>query len=88
MTDLPHSRMYEHVDPALVGNVRNFPISSQSGRAAMVHVLAKEGIHVDADSPRLGEFLELVKAKETAGYSYDEAHASFVLLALRFFGTP
>jgi len=69
---------YEHVLPDLVGNKRVIPVSSQSGRSNMVANLAIEG-----EQPDLTRLLQDVKAREFQGYSYDDAPASFELLALR-----
>jgi 2-isopropylmalate synthase len=70
----PHT--YEHVPPEAVGNKRTMPVSSQSGRANVAANLAGE----KGDLTRL---LQDVKRREFEGYSYDDAAASFELLALR-----
>ncbi len=70
----PHT--YEHVPPEAVGNKRTMPVSAQSGRA---NVAANLG----ADKGDLTRLLEDVKRREFEGYSYDDAAASFELLALR-----
>jgi 2-isopropylmalate synthase len=69
---------YEHVAPESVGNKRVIPVSSQSGRSNMVANLSIEG-----EQPDLARLLSDVKAREFQGYSYDDAAASFELLALR-----
>ena len=70
----PHT--YEHVPPESVGNKRTMPVSAQSGRANVAASVGTEG----ADLSRL---LQDVKRREFEGYSYDDAAASFELLALR-----
>jgi len=67
---------YEHVPPEAVGNKRTMPVSAQSGRA---NVAANLG----ADGGDLTRLLQDVKRREFEGYSYDDAAASFELLALR-----
>ena len=76
-------RSYEHLDPALVGNRRHVVVSDQAGRANILARFREIGIEVDADDPKLGELVELVKAREHDGYTYDGAEASFELLARR-----
>ncbi|MGR3572112.1 citramalate synthase [Brevirhabdus sp.] len=77
---------YEHVDPALVGNMRDIPMSNQAGQSNLRRRLAEAGIEVAADDPRLAAILEDIKAREDQGYAYDTAQASFELLARRALG--
>ena len=72
---------YEHIDPALVGNVRVIPMSNQAGQSNLRARLAAAGIEVDPKDPRLGRILEIVKEREDQGYAYDGAQASFELVA-------
>jgi 2-isopropylmalate synthase len=69
---------YEHVPPESVGNKRSMPVSAQSGRANVA-----ANLNIDADKPDLARLLQDVKHREFEGYSYDDAAASFELLALR-----
>jgi 2-isopropylmalate synthase len=69
---------YEHVPPESVGNKRSMPVSAQSGRANVAANLNLEG-----GKPDLARLLQDVKHREFEGYSYDDAAASFELLALR-----
>ncbi len=77
---------YEHVDPALVGNARIIPMSNQAGQSNLRRRLAEAGIEVKKDDPALARILESVKQRESQGYSYDGAQASFELLARRELG--
>jgi len=72
---------YEHVPPESVGNKRSMPVSAQAGRANVAVQMA--GLAADGDKPDLGRLLQDVKRREFEGYSYDDAQASFELLALR-----
>jgi 2-isopropylmalate synthase len=83
---LKNPATYEHVDPALVGNDRIIPMSNQAGQSNLRARLADAGIAVSRDDPALGRILDLVKAREDAGYAYDGAQASFELLALAELG--
>ena len=83
---LKNPATYEHVDPALVGNERIIPMSNQAGQSNLRARLAEAGIEVGRDDPALARILDLVKAREDAGYAYDGAQASFELLALAELG--
>ena len=72
---------YEHIDPAVVGNERVIPMSNQAGQSNLRKRLADAGLEVAKGDPALGRILERIKRRETDGYSYDTAQASFELLA-------
>jgi 2-isopropylmalate synthase len=72
---------YEHVPPEAVGNKRSMPVSAQAGRANVAIQLA--GLTANGEKPDLARLLQDVKHREFEGYSYDDAQASFELLALR-----
>ncbi len=77
---------YEHVEPKVVGNARFIPMSNQAGQSNLRQRLAKAGIVVAGDDPRLAGILSEVKAREDRGYAYDSAAASFELLAREMLG--
>ena len=79
-------RTYEHVAPEAVGNRRHVLVSDQAGRASVLARLADAGIEVEASDPRIGPLIEQMKTRESLGYAYDGAEASFELMALRTFG--
>ena len=82
-------RTYEHVAPESVGNTRAILVSDQAGKSNLVAQLARLGVKVAADDPRLSRLLDLVKEKEAQGYAYEAADASFELLARSVLGeTP
>ncbi|WP_136441277.1 citramalate synthase [Pacificoceanicola onchidii] len=72
---------YEHVEPARVGNERIIPMSNQAGQSNLRRRLAEAGLEVEKGDPALSRILERVKARESEGYSYDTAQASFEILA-------
>lgn len=72
---------YEHIDPATVGNDRIIPMSNQAGQSNLRRRLAEAGLEVDKGSPALARILDVIKARESEGYTYDSAQASFELLA-------
>ncbi|MBI1981579.1 MAG: citramalate synthase, partial [Methylocystis sp.] len=83
---LTDPRTYEHVTPESVGNMRRVLVSDQAGRSNIVSELARLGVVLDKDDPRLARLLDEVKEKEAQGYAYEGADASFFLLAKRVLG--
>ena len=79
-------KTYEHIDPSVVGNVRNIIISDQAGKSNIMSRLEKYGIKIDKNDPKVQSLLNEVKDREFVGYSYDGADASFELLARRLLG--
>jgi 2-isopropylmalate synthase len=79
-------RTYEHVPPEAVGNRRKLLVSDQAGRSNILAELARIGIAVPKDDPRVGRLLDAVKQREAVGYAYEAADASFELLARRMLG--
>ncbi len=77
---------YEHVPPGSVGNARIVPMSNQAGQSNLRLRLADMGLVVAKGDGALGRILELIKERETQGYAYDTAQASFELLARRVLG--
>ena len=87
---------YEHVRPEAVGNRRRVLVSEQAGksnllaeldRSGLIAELQDVGIAIAKDDPRVARLLEEVKSREAKGYSYENAQASFELLARRTLGT-
>ena len=70
--------LYQHVDPAVVGNDMRLLVSELAGRATIELKGAALGLHPDRDT--VGRVLERVKALESVGYSFEAAEASFELL--------
>ncbi|GLK69538.1 citramalate synthase [Hansschlegelia plantiphila] len=83
---LKDPRTYEHVRPESVGNRRRLLISDQGGKSNLLSELARIGLEVDKDDPRLNALLAMVKEREAQGYAYEGAEASFALLARRALG--
>src|SRR5664279_5271116 len=77
---------YEHVAPEAVGNKRKIMVSEQAGKSNILAELERIGIKADKDDPGIARLLELVKERETIGYAYEAADASFELLARRTLG--
>jgi 2-isopropylmalate synthase len=74
---------YEHIPPEAVGNERSLLVSKQAGRSNVLASLERLGLAADKDDPRIQSLLDEVKTRESSGYAYESAHASFELLARR-----
>lgn len=80
---LKDPKTYEHVEPESVGNFRKVMVSDQGGKANFINELKRRGIRVEKDDPRLDTLISIVKERESSGYAYEGADASFELLAQR-----
>ena len=76
-----NSSTYEHIKPEIVGNSRNVVISNQAGRSNILNQLNKLNIQLKKDE--INNILDIIKEKESEGYSFDTALASFELLVRR-----
>ena len=83
---LKEPETYEHVVPDAIGNERHVLVSKQAGKSNVLSALERLGIRVDKDDTRVAALLDEVKARESAGYSFEAAEASFELLARRLLG--
>jgi 2-isopropylmalate synthase len=75
------------VAPESVGNKRKVLVSEQAGKSNVLAELDRIGLKVNKDDPRIAHLLDIVKERETIGYAYEAADASFELLARRTLGT-
>ena len=72
---------YEHIDPKVVGNIRNIVISDQAGRSNVNSQL--EDLNIKTDNKTIEKIVNIIKEKQFEGYSYDGALASFEILVRR-----
>ena len=70
--------LYQHTDPALVGNDMRVLVSELAGRASVE--LKAKALDIAVDRETVGRVIERVKQMEAAGYSFEAAEASFELL--------
>jgi 2-isopropylmalate synthase len=70
--------LYQHTDPAVVGNDMRVLVSELAGRAS-VELKARE-LAIEVDRETVGRVIGRVKEMEAAGYSFEAAEASFELL--------
>ena len=74
------SDLYQHVDPALVGNDMRMLVSEMAGRAS-VEMKSKElGFDLSDNKEVVGRVVDRVKAQEAKGFMFEAADASFELL--------
>jgi 2-isopropylmalate synthase len=75
-------KSYEHIDPDLIGNKRNILVSNQSGRSNIVARLTDAGFDVESYSKsKITKLIDEIKQRESEGYAYENADASFEVLA-------
>jgi 2-isopropylmalate synthase len=72
---------YEHVEPASVGNERHILISELSGRNNVVERARALGLELDGEAATA--IVARVKELEHEGFRFEDAEASFELLAHR-----
>lgn len=72
--------LYQHIDPALVGNDMRLLVSEMAGRAT-IELKGKElGFDLANDPELLSRVTDRVKSMEQSGYTFEAADASFELL--------
>jgi 2-isopropylmalate synthase len=70
--------LYQHVDPAVVGNDMRLLVSELAGRATIE--LKGKALGLEPDRDTVARVIERVKELESVGYSFEAAEASFELL--------
>ncbi len=83
---LKHPDTFEHVSPGSVGNERRFLVSELSGGSTVQRKLKNVGVDLDDKGEIHKEVLENIKKLEEDGYQFENADASFALLAKRVQG--
>lgn len=77
-----HPDAYQHIDPKLVGNEMRVVVSELSGRANIVEKATQLGLR-GLDDKLGAKVVEVIKAKEHEGFSFEAAEASITLLVRR-----
>ena len=72
--------LYQHVEPASVGNSVRLLVSELAGRSTVVLKGRELGLDLEFDRTAADRILERVKELEHIGYSFEAADASFELL--------
>ena len=79
------ARSYEHIRPAEVGNRQRILLSDMAGGSSVAMKAAEMGLQVDAKSDKMRSFIKLLKQRESEGYEYENADASFKVLLWQHF---
>jgi len=74
---------FEHIDPLLVGNEREFLLSEIAGKSAMAIKLKDQFPEVAEDSAKVRELMSKIKEMENEGYSFEGAEGSFELFVMK-----
>jgi len=77
---LKDSRMYEHINPQLVGNKQRVLISDLSGQSNIRYKAKEFGIDLNDDNELSKKLVTHIKDMEYDGYQFDGAEASFELI--------
>jgi len=77
---------FEHIEPSLVGNSREFLLSEVAGRSAMAEKLKDEFPEVATDKEKVGRLMDKLKMLESEGYSFEGAESSFRLFVMKELG--
>jgi 2-isopropylmalate synthase len=72
--------LYQHIDPALVGNDMRMLVSDMAGRASVELKGRELGYDLSGDKETIGKVTDKVKDLEARGYTFEAADASFELL--------
>ncbi|MBV9656845.1 MAG: citramalate synthase [Verrucomicrobia bacterium] len=80
------ARSYEHMEPAAVGNRQHILVSELSGQSNVLAKAAALGFPLEKNSAEVRAILEVVKRRESEGYEYEAAEASFELLVRKRLG--
>ncbi len=77
---LKDSRMYEHLDPTLVGNSQRVLVSDLSGQSNIRYKAKEFGVDVSDNTEFSKKLVSHIKELEFDGYQFDGAEASFELI--------
>ncbi len=77
---LAREHAYEHIDPALVGNIQRVVMSELAGRSTVVIKAREFGLDLSKKPKKVSEILSKVKDLEHIGYHFEAADGSFELL--------
>ena len=77
------SEMYNHIDPAVVGNDMRVLVTEMAGRASIELKGQELGYDLASQPEVLGRVLQRVKMLEASGWSFEAADGSFELLLLQ-----
>jgi 2-isopropylmalate synthase len=74
---------YQHIKPRLVGNATRMLVSEMAGRGNINYKLKELGLDIMIPKDQAAVLIDKIKEKESQGYQYEGAEASFELLVRR-----
>ncbi|RMD49050.1 MAG: citramalate synthase, partial [Ignavibacteria bacterium] len=77
---MKESRMYEHIEPGLVGNKQRVLVSDLSGQSNVRYKAKELGIDLNGNRELSKKVVSHIKSLEYKGYQFDGAEASFELI--------
>lgn len=77
---------FEHIEPSLVGNEREFLLSEVAGKSAMASKLEDEYPEVAKDKKKVAELMTKLKHLENEGISFEGAENSFKIFIMKELG--
>jgi 2-isopropylmalate synthase len=80
---MKESSLYEHIDPALVGNRQRVLVSELAGQSNMRYKARELGIDLPEKGDLFKKMVDHIKNLEHKGYQFDGAEASFELILRR-----
>ncbi len=83
---MKNSKMYEHIDPKLVGNKQRVLVSDLSGQSNISYKAAELNITLGNDKTLPKQLAQKIKMLEHEGYQFEAADASFELMMLEALG--
>ena len=77
---------FEHIEPDLVGNSREFLLSEVAGKSAMASKLEIEFPEVAKDKKKVADLMDKLKHLENEGVSFEGAESSFKIFVMKELG--
>ena len=77
---------FEHIEPSLVGNYREFLLSEVAGKSAMASKLENDYPEVAKDKKVVAELMDKLKHLENDGVSFEGAESSFKIFIMKELG--
>jgi 2-isopropylmalate synthase len=80
--------LYNHLEPAVVGNDMRILVTEMAGRASIELKGRELGLDLAGQGAAVGRVVERVKALEASGWSFEAADASFELMVREELAAP
>nr|MDD6335595.1 citramalate synthase [bacterium] len=83
---MKQSATFEHLSPGLIGNHRQLRVGESAGKSAVLPLVRRFLPGATRDDPDVLRVVETIKSREMAGWHYEGAEASLLLLVARTLG--